>query len=536
MAKEVYDELYTKHGANMHSDPARFLALAGLCKGRVLDIGCGTGDLADFYKEGYVGIDISSVGIEMAKQQTRLNSEFLVLNAEESVFDPAVCFDTIVMAEFLEHIKDDTKVFENIKRWAKVDARIIISVPNGDRIPDPDHKREFTVPQLRKRFSKLGKVRFHNFDGFEGRIMMTIDLEKKNEKNIALVMMCNNEELGLERAILSVIDFVDEIVIAVDSKSDDNTLEIAKRYADVVKELIWEDDFGKARNFTKEGVESKWILSLDGHEYVEGFEGIEEALNWNADGLLVKVQMEGGDSFYTNRIFLSKLSWKFAIHNAVKCENMKKFKGLVIIHDRTGGQAPSAIIKRRKQRDEMMERLLKKELKDKRKSARALFYLARWYLVQKKFKKAIRYYKKYLKGIGHVGEMWYCATQVSMLALCLNKPLLSLRYLRVAEKHVPNRWEISKLMGITYMSYEQWLPAITALVDSFKINTGDFAFYPMTRDDADTWDKIGYCWFQLKSFTKAKIAWEEAIKKDEDQERVKLNQRRIELIDKKLIF
>ena len=56
--KETYNDFYKKHGAGVHLDTERFIEMAKLCKGRVLDIGCGTGDLADFYSNEYVGIDV----------------------------------------------------------------------------------------------------------------------------------------------------------------------------------------------------------------------------------------------------------------------------------------------------------------------------------------------------------------------------------------------------------------------------------------------------------------------------------------------
>ena len=184
----------------------------------------------------------------------------------------------------------------------------------------------------------------------------------------------------------------------------------------------------------------------------------------------------------------------------------------------------------------MMPRLLKKAIKENKKNARAVFYLARWYLGEKKLRKAIRYYKKYLKLTGPKGERWFVCWEAAVASNSLGKHLKALKFLRQAEVEVPNRWETSRHIGLTYMFFEQWGKAINFLTDSFKINTGDFAFMPEKLDKAGTWDLIGFCWFQLKQYTKAKISWEESIENDEDKERVKLNKKRIELIDRKLTF
>jgi glycosyltransferase involved in cell wall biosynthesis len=65
--------------------------------------------------------------------------------------------------------------------------------------------------------------------------MMTCDLGEKNEDLLSLVMIAKDEEKGIENAILSCIEYVDNIVIAVDSRSTDKTLELANLYADTVK-------------------------------------------------------------------------------------------------------------------------------------------------------------------------------------------------------------------------------------------------------------------------------------------------------------
>jgi len=536
MSKETYNQFYKKYGANIHLDPERFLAISKLCQGKVLDIGCGTGDLADFYKGEYVGWDISNIAIKLAQKIKRPNATFQIADVTLPFDIDDYPFDTIVMAELLEHIKDDYQIFKNIERFAKGNARLIISVPNGDRVPDPNHLREFTVPELRKRFSPYGKVKFHRWSGFEQRILMTIDLGQKNENLLSVAMMVKDEEMGLEEAVLSCIEFTDNIVIAVDNKSQDKTLETAKRYADTLKHFDWIDDFAAIRNLVQEEIKTKWTLALDGHEYVKKCEGLEEMLKLDFDGLFVQVEMDTEDVFYTNRIYRSHLRWKNAIHNAISTKRNKKYKEFRIKHNRREGQSKEATQERWEQRAEMMPRLLKKEIKKNRKNARPIFYLARWYLGRKKLRKAIKYYKKYLKLQGPKGERWYVCWEASVAANGLEKHLLALKFLRKAEQEVPNRWETARHIGLTYMFFEQWEKAIIFLTDSFKINTGDFAFMPEQKDNAETWDLIGFCWFQQKQYTKAKISWEESIKNDKDEARIKLNKKRIELIDRNLTF
>ena len=533
--RESRNEFYKKHGSLVHSDPVRFSELAKLCKGKVLDVGCGTGDLADFYKGEYEGVDISDEAIEMAKDMRREDAIFKQNDFIKEYAIPLEKYDTIIMAEFLEHLENDEQVFKNIRQILKPTGRIIISVPNGDRVPDSDHKRTFLVPQLRQRFSEIGKVTFYNNPGFRHRIMMTIDLSKRNANLLSLVMIVKNEEWGLERAILSCIDFVDNIVISVDKDTTDDTLKIAERYADVIKEHEWADDFSAARNFAKENINTPWILSLDGHEYVEKHEGLEEKLREKIDALSVRMIMENSDQFLTTRLFKSHLNWEEPIHNIIRIKNKKGYEDFIIKHDREKGQSKTAILERNKQREEMMPKLLKRELKRKGDSTRAYFYLARWYFTQVKLKKAIKYYKKYLRKGMNKSEKWLCFYEASLCANTLGKQPLALKFLRKAEQILPNRWEIALQTGLTYMLFEQWKKAIYFLTDSFKINTGKFIFKPEEKNNANIWEKIGYCWFQIGDLKRAKVSWEEAIRSEKNPDQIKLLKKRIDLIDRNLI-
>ena len=536
MTKEIYNQFYKIHGSAIHSDPERFLAISDLCKGNVLDIACGTGDLADFYNGHYTGIDISEEAVKMARRKELKGPDFHVADITKPLNISGRKFDTIVLGQFLEHVEDDKIIFENIAKWSHEKTRIIITVPNGDRVQDPNHVREFTVPELRKRFAYLGRVQFHNYNGFKRRILMTIDIGKNNIKRISAVQMIKNEGKGLEDCILSYINFIDNIVISIDDHSEDDSEKIAKMYADTLKYHIWEDDFAKVRNQAMEGVDTDWILSIDGHELVEKYEDLDKALSQDVDGLMVKINMEASDAFYTNRIFRKHCKWEKPIHNEVITPKIAKYTGLTIKHNILKGQSKESREIRTKQRNEMMPRRLMEEYKKNKNNLRAIFYLARWYFTQREPKKAMRMYKKYLRKGTIKGEMWYCCWEASVCANALRKHLLALKFLDKANGYVADRWEISKQKGLTYMCFEKWDRALEFLTDSFKINKGDYSHYPEKRDTAETWDQLGFCFFQLKEYNKAKIAWEESIKNDKDKIRIKLNKQRIELIDREINF
>jgi (heptosyl)LPS beta-1,4-glucosyltransferase len=82
---------------------------------------------------------------------------------------------------------------------------------------------------------------------------------------ISVVINTLNEEKNLPRVISSVKDFADEIVV-VDMKSDDKTVEIAKKAGAKVFQHKRENYVEPARNYAIEKAKGDWILILDADE------------------------------------------------------------------------------------------------------------------------------------------------------------------------------------------------------------------------------------------------------------------------------
>jgi len=509
--KKYYDDFFAKHGAGVHYDPIRFSKIADLCRGRVLDVACGTGTLSDFYKGNYVGIDISDVAIKLARGQRRIDADFIQTDFFDQSYSSLHYFDTIVMAEFMEHIDDTDAVVKRALELVTSNGRIIVSVPNGDRVPDESHCREFTVPQLRKLFAKYGLVRFHNYPGFTGRIMMTCDVGLLDEKLVSVVIPAKNEGLGLEAAILSCIGFVDEIIVSVDDSSFDDTEKIAIRYADIVKKYHWENSFAKCRMFAQDGAKCKWVLVLDGHEIVDCFSRIKLEEIDDVDALEVPVILENGFKFCFPRLIKSGTSWQGDVHNWPVIKSRVFFGECVIKHDRDHFQAKAAIAIRDTQRSEMVFSIMNKEVKKDPKNPRPWFYMAQQLMVQSSFSTAIKCYKRYLKYSKHKGERWLAFYEMSCAHVQLDHWLRALWCLRDADKEVPNRWEIAKKRGAIFAKKGKYKDAVIYLVDSLKQNTGLFTYCPEKRDDAHTWDLIGHCLLRLKDYPEAKVAFRRAI-------------------------
>ncbi|MBM3165934.1 MAG: glycosyltransferase [Chloroflexi bacterium] len=127
----------------------RFRLLSHLIEGqKVLEMGCGNGDLSlEIARLGFdvVGIDISEPGIHQAvelvqKENLDAKAQFMVMDATSLEF-PDNSFDTILIAEVLEHVRDSRKLLEEAVRVVRNGGRIIVSVPDGLSVPFPGHLR-----------------------------------------------------------------------------------------------------------------------------------------------------------------------------------------------------------------------------------------------------------------------------------------------------------------------------------------------------------------------------------------------------------
>lgn len=529
-----YDEFYKKYPVNQHDQVgehyARFASVASLCKGEVLDIGCGTGSLADYYFGGYTGLDISTVAIEKAREIRRKDADFFVRDCFDLYDFDLESFDTIVFCEFLEHIEKDDDIFAAISKKAKKGARLIITCPNGPRIPDESHVRELTIPQLRRKFSKLGKVKFYNWPFANLQILCSVDLGQENDNLVSLVMIVKDEEKGLERAILSTLDFVDNIVIAVDDKSQDKTKEIAKLYADVLKTFTFQDDFSAARNFAHEGVKTKWCFFLDGHEYVTKKNNLEKYLALNNDGLLVLIELENGLTFPNPRFYRNGIQFEGKVHEKQNCNSVVRYPDFLIKHGRLSAQSKKASIARALQRDEMTPRIMLEQLKKDPKNIRALFHLGLFYQSTGKFKKAISIYNRYLKFSENVQERWFIFFQRCMCFLALNKKFRAFWSISRADFELKGRWEVKKIKGMLLFQKKKYHQALEYFVSSFEPTPFDTLYRPLLRDDAGTWNLIGECFFNLGNYDKAGTAFDRAADLTEDKGRKKFFEKRAKLM------
>jgi len=151
---------------------AQFLKDMPARGGKLLDIGCGTGEfLAMAQDAGYsvTGIDFSQMTIEIARSQFGLK-ELYPCTVEELVSQkPNEKYDVIVFFELLEHVDDVPGFMSSVKRLLAPGGFIALSVPNRDRWRvnpvglsvrewdyPPNHFTCWSIPALVNLFTRHG--------------------------------------------------------------------------------------------------------------------------------------------------------------------------------------------------------------------------------------------------------------------------------------------------------------------------------------------------------------------------------------------
>lgn len=139
---------------------------------RILDFGCATGDYClELLKSDFncVGVDINGEYVNIARQK---GVEAYLVTDKLPFANKS--FDSVIMIEVLEHVKNIDEVLKEVKRIAC--KNILVTVPNCDNYMtlqghgltyahflELDHTNFFTKHSLRK----LLKTHFDRFEVFE---------------------------------------------------------------------------------------------------------------------------------------------------------------------------------------------------------------------------------------------------------------------------------------------------------------------------------------------------------------------------------
>jgi SAM-dependent methyltransferase len=133
----------------------------------LLEIGCGTGNITDYFvKPGrkITGMDISDEFVAIAKEKYRGNPDVSIINGD--ALNPSCSlapgsFDTVVLLNVLEHIKDDSAALGCIHNMLIPGGRAVILVPAmkfafGPLDEELGHFKRYEKPDMDRLFKAAG--------------------------------------------------------------------------------------------------------------------------------------------------------------------------------------------------------------------------------------------------------------------------------------------------------------------------------------------------------------------------------------------
>jgi len=131
--------------------------------GRVLDVGCGIGDMLRF-RPNTVGVDINPKTVAWCREQ---GLEAHSMEIDRLPFE-AGSFDGLILDNVLEHIANPGPLLTEARRVLRPSGRILVGVPGlkGYRA-DPDHKVYY---------DEAGLVRLLEHNGFACRAVLPMPL------------------------------------------------------------------------------------------------------------------------------------------------------------------------------------------------------------------------------------------------------------------------------------------------------------------------------------------------------------------------
>ena len=295
-------ELRAYHRVNVAMDGiSNYLKDRKITSPKMLDFASGIGNESIlFTKEYNAKVDAVNISAEENILAEKMKNKFApkadinFLVGQDGSQLKENYYDVLFMGEILEHQPNPDIFIDELEKNVKKGGLISFTVPFGmwdDR--RNAHLWNFERQDLYELFSKRKNISVQTVSGASNVKLSdnlgwwivsyqktpaklgTINLDRKlalqsPRQLVSTCMIVKNEEAMLGRALASVADISDEIIIA-DNGSTDRTLDIAKQYgATIVQgQNPQEIGFDEARNFAISHAKNSWILWIDADEELQ---------------------------------------------------------------------------------------------------------------------------------------------------------------------------------------------------------------------------------------------------------------------------
>lgn len=276
---------------------------------------------------------------------------------------------------------------------------------------------------------------------------------------ISLCMIVRNEEETIARCLASVQPIVDEMII-VDTGSSDRTIEIVSEFTRHVYHFQWIDDFAEARNFSFSKATMDYILWLDADDILSAdnihkLMLLKNALDASVDSVLMKYVL-GRDEY-------GKPSYSVKRNRLVRRERDFKWKGFVHEYLEVGGNIMDSDIEvehrsiKTTASDRNLKIYEKHDADGKRFTPRDLYYYANELYDHGLYKRAKRYYLRFLRtGQGWVEDNIQACGKLSDCCHFLGEHDKSLDWAFRSFHYDAPRADLCCRIGYYFMQKKQW--------------------------------------------------------------------------------
>ncbi len=341
-------------------------------KSRVIDVGGGVGILASHLNK----TTGRSVAVwdhsDAALEQVPDGIETHQLDLESQYKLPPLEPGTVAIGtEILEHLSPAARD-ELLTHIVSSGCTGMFSVPNNLLGPDeePQHTIKFTPLEFKQHLATYFE---HVRVEVIGPYLLAICGFDKGY-TLTVTMPARDEAADLDKTLASFMGIADEMVIGIDPRTEDNSAEVAARYAEVVFEL--EDpskdmpeggvNFAWIRNQCMDRCSGDWIFMSEAHELLHQGQDVLLALvrkDLLPPGAKVGYVMRTGNGQQWGFPWLCKNESQFryerAVHNFLaypEGTRCVKFPQIVTLHERAEERAQARVDQRKIQnRTSLME-------------------------------------------------------------------------------------------------------------------------------------------------------------------------------------
>lgn len=289
-------------------------------------------------------------------------------------------------------------------------------------------------------------------------------------RKISVCIITKNESEKLRKCLKHLTGYGFEIVV-VDTGSTDDTVAMAKKYADKVCYFSWCNDFSAARNYALTQASNDIVMMIDSDEYLQEIDTgeLENLLKQHPSmvgriKIINRVSVGEQETEYIERInrIFSRQQYEYSgsIHEQVTAKNKEEYETylapVVILHDGYEGTEEE-----RRKKAERNLKLLLKELENHPDDTYFMYQIGKSYYMAEDYEEASRYFEKAL-GYDLNPKLEYVIDMVESYGYALlntGRVETALQFQGIYEEF-GDCADFKFLMGLIYMNNERYEEAV----------------------------------------------------------------------------